>query len=246
MLGGGSPSNDEGKPPESTQPAKPDAEIARLQRELEAKDARINELSESERFWAERAKGGKPAADGEEPEAPEVEEDPDKFAEDLAADGVKALHKRGILGEKQIRELIRTEGAKVAGEILARREQVLTREGELLNKYPDLRDEHSEFFKETAKVLREEFGDAPEFQRTPKALKIAADLVAARRPRRSDADDDLSLRLRSQSGRSAPRSMDDDDGLGSQEREIIRMMGRYGVTEKGFKEQQQAIRRGRR
>ena len=242
---------------ETTAPAQPqqktDPEVARLQKEIEARDARINELSDSERYWADQAKGkrGEPAAvDGDSEDPDFAEEDPDKFTEALAATGIKALQKRGMLSPKQIREMVRTEAAKIAGDVLARREKVLTREGELIQTYPDLKNEKSEFFQATARILREEFADMPEFQRTPQALKAAAKMADVERKlaaKQVEPDEDLALRLASQPGRGARRAPESsDDGLGSQERQILAAMGRYGVTEADYKKQLAAIKGGRR
>lgn len=244
---GESPDPGEGAPPEPTPPAKPDPELVQLRKELETERARRAEADQTAQYWAERAKGARPAADEPEPSDEPADEDPDKFTEALAAEGVKALYKRGIPTKKDIMALIQSESAKVASEILAKREKVLTREGELIAQFPDLRDHNSEFFQTTRRILAEEFADSPEFQRTPAALKAAAKLAAAelkatQRASRT-SDEELALRINSQSGRGSTRSstIADDDSLGPQERHILNQMARYGVTEKDFKTHRAAI-----
>jgi hypothetical protein len=248
-------------------------EVARLKQELK-------ELKESERYWAAQAqRGGK----GEEEETPEEEpedlsalgellekykEEKPEAAEMSAEDFVDELSK---IGPKAVQKLVEKMGyvrkqdvAKMAAEIsrdIARAEvraevTKRTHDAELVQRFPALKDESSELFKETGKVFRAAVAKDPRLKASPVALMMAAEAAeeklkarnGARRPKDEDYDyreaDERERtrreRVKSQqgdTGRGTARE-EEDDGLGPQAKQLVAM---WGLEEADYKK---AKRRG--
>lgn len=132
------------------------AEIERLRSESLEKDNAI-------RYWHEQAKAA-PAGKGEQ----QSKKDEPANEEDL----IEVASSKGVKG---VAELLKKQGFVSADEVESRIEQrarQIATENELAARYPDLKDEKSEFFKETAKRYKP-LTDAG----VPKALamKLAAD-----------------------------------------------------------------------
>lgn len=168
-----------------------------LERDNKAKDARINELTESERYWAQQARGKAPApeevpADPDEDEPPLAAADPfegekpDKFLDDLSVDGLKALLKRGVITQEQFV----AEVGNVEKRLMAKVEEKLatnTRHQQIdqqLAKFPDLQADaarvaagqtpQTELYKRTQVHFRQMVADDAGMKSSPAALLAAA------------------------------------------------------------------------
>lgn len=241
--------------------------VSLSRKEYEALQRRLDELAESERYWAERAKGAKDSGgdpvdeddyderDEEEDDEP-ADDDPDKVLDEFSTKGVEALVKRGVLTKKAARELIRKEAEKIARQVVGMESKRLQSDAALLRAFPDLADESSALFKRTAEIFKADVARDPTLKKSSTALMLAAraakaELEAeARAARRHDDEEDRLHRIRRQSGdRSRGRTDfdDDDDGdLGPEARELIARMSRYGVTEEKFKQSREQVLQDRR
>ena len=138
-------------------------EIARLQRELKTERRSRSEFQKAAEFWTRQAQSGpaKPAATPE-PEAPKVTVD---LVDALTTGDHTAI-------AKAMREMGFVSKHEVQAEIAATRSQI-TAESQLLNKYPDLADDQSEFFKLTGTIYNELASD-PAMAKSGKLVEVAA------------------------------------------------------------------------
>jgi len=242
--------------PETTTPAPHEARIAALERQL-------NEAQESERYWAGLARSGGPKTaepeadlvpedDGSEflteDETPPIEGDsPEKLIDEFAAEGVKALSKRGFITAKDAQRIAVETAMKVTQSMIGRERGKMDTDAKILGEFPDLKDQSSELFKETAKRYQRAVAMDPAAKKTPAALYLAAEAAkeainARRRPRdEDDYEPETERRQRAASQDARPRgrssSDDTDDMLGSEARQIIKAMG---ITEAEFKASRQS------
>jgi len=230
------------------------ARVAALERELA-------ESRESEKYWSGLARSGGPrqAAPEPEPEAdpeddgsefldadetPVIEGDsPEKLIDEFASEGVKALSKRGFITAKDAQRIAVETAMKVTHSLIGRERGKIDTDQKILGEFPELRDQTSELFKETAKRYQKAVAMDPAAKKTPAALYLAADaakeaLTARGRRERDDEDEpetDRRQRAASQDARPRGRATEeaDDDMLGSEARQIIKAMG---ISEKEFRE----------
>jgi protein-tyrosine-phosphatase len=186
------------------------AEFDRMQRETQ-------EARQSERFWADRARGngnGHAAApqitEEEEPietadllpkpkkvtGAGDVDEaifnDPDKWLEAIAK-GPKAIEalvkKQGYVNAEEVAEI----ASKVAKRTVDVERGKINTDARLMNAFPDLADNKSELFKATAEEYQELIAFDPSAQKSPATLfaaaKAAKARLAAAAPKRKDDED---------------------------------------------------------
>lgn len=181
------------------------AEFDRVNREL-------NEARESEKFWANRAKGGakEPVPEPEDETDPadfvdnsgdkELEGDTaEKLVDELSTQGIKALQRRGFVTAADARKIAAEVGVKVAQTLIERTTTKLATDNRLMSAFPELSDEKSEMFKATATIYRELVEMDPGAKKTPATLFAAArvakaQLKAAEKPekkaRQAEADDE--------------------------------------------------------
>ena len=228
--------------------------VAALERELA-------ESRESEKYWSGLARSGSGSrTPAPEPE-PEPEEDgseflddsvenqsvegdtPEKLIDEFASEGVKALAKRGFITAKDAQKIAVDTAMKVSQSMIARERGKMDTDSKILGEFPELKDQTSELFKETAKRYQKAVAMDPNAKKTPAALYLAADAAKEAikyRSRRDDPDDepesDRRRRADSQDARPRGRSTSDDgdDMMGSEARQIIRQMG---ISEAEFKAQ---------
>jgi hypothetical protein len=258
-------------PPPAEKPAekpKDDDKITLSKAEWEAMRRDRDEARDSERYWSgvARGNGGSPqAAPVEEAEedldadefvdedAPNGELDgdtPEKLVDELAAQGVKALGKRGFITAKDAQRIAVEVAAKVSRQLISRERTKITSDTQIMTEFPDLKDSNSEMFKETARRYQKALALDPNAKKTPAALYLAAQAAAEAlkakapaRPRRDEDDDyepegESDRRRRAQAQDSRPRGraeVVDDDMLGDEARSVIRQMG---ITEEEFKASQ--------
>ncbi len=236
-------------------PSPAEARVASLEREL-------GEARESERYWAGLAKSGAPKTEPE-PEPTEEEENsefydasadasaiegdtPEKTIDDFAAEGVKALSKRGFITAKDAQKIAVDTAVRVTNTLINRTTTKLSTDQKITGEFPELLDQNSELFKETAKRYQRAVAMDPKAKNTPAALYLAAegarDSMRAK-GRRADPDDEpeADRRTRADSQDARPRGRatadDPDDMLTGNQREIVRAMG---ITEKEFRESQKS------
>ena len=246
-------------------------ELDALRRELAQTKTSLAQVTESERYWAERARGGKDAdgkADWDEPEdefsayRPKAEEadgdldDPVKFSDALAEKGPaaieRALRARGFVPVDEVVKIAQQAAAKAAkSEVGKARADV-----DLVTKFPELQDAESELFKATGKIYREMVEADPGLKRSPAALGIAAKqakLTLDLAKKAALGDDNLAesrrlQRIAAQAGDRGARAGatdfegGDDDAIGPEAQRIIAQLARFGVTEKGFVEERRKMR----
>lgn len=210
-------------------------------RELESLRARVDELSASERYWADLAKRNghteeKPALTDEE--EPEIDPGtPDQLVDDLTSKGIQALYKRGIPSKKDIAELVKKERERTLASIedvveskIQTRIQGIERWSEILAEFPELKDQQGDFYKAVIEEGRRMAGKDASLANSPVIITAAAEVIrarASRQTRQADEFDDEftpAQRRRAQSERPVPRSEDATAGLGAQEREMLRQM----------------------
>jgi len=218
------------------------AEVESLRRERD-------EARQSERFWADRARSGQaiePAAEPEDDNTSDFIDDvadpvvdgdtPEKLVDEFASQGVGALKKRGFITAADAHKLAVEVAAKVSRELIGRERQKMTSDHQIMTEFPDLKDQNSELFKETAKRYQRAVAMDPNAKKTPAALYLAAEgareslkaKAPAPRPQGDDEpEDDRRQRAASQDAR--PRGRGDseasDDMLGPEAMEVMRQMG---------------------
>jgi len=263
---------DDVKPPaKSAEKPKDKDDPGELRRRLEASEQRIRELSDSERYWAEQARGRgtvteEPDEDEPAPVDEEPEETPDEFLDRLSKEGkgaiVKAVAKLGYLRKEDVAKV----AAEVARGIVSNERGKLTADAKLVSQYPELRDEKSELFQTTAGIYRELIADNPELKTSPGTLFMAAraakaELAAKPKPARGGNDDEprdyredreedsRRRRIDAQQGdtgrgRSTPYE-GDDDPIGPAQRDVLDLFAKAGVDEKSYRDQRSRDRRRR-
>lgn len=175
---------------------------------------------------------------------------PEKLVDEFAAKGVAALKSRGFITAADAQKLAVETALKVSREMIGRERQKITSDAQLMTEFPELRDNTSELFKETAKIYQMAVTMDPNAKKTPAALYLAAKaakagMKPASRDRGDDRDrngdredeDDRRRRADSQDGRTRGRGdVDDrDDLLGEEAKQVIKAMG---ITEAEFKASQ--------
>jgi|GEM_PF-5618232 len=247
------------EPPNPDVPAKgqgKDEYVPLTRTEAESLRRERDEARESERYWSAHARGNGQQQQAAEPEAedgsefyaeetPADDDDtPEKLVDDFAATGVKALQKRGFITAADAQRLAVDTAVKVSREMINRERQKMGSDTKILADFPELKDEKSDLYKETAKHYQEAVAMDPSAVKSPAALYLAAKtaratLKAKAAPRRDDDDDrpepesDRRARANSQDGRAKHRAeVEDDDMLGSEARSIVKSMG---ITEAEFK-----------
>ena len=219
------------------------AEIARLRKSNE-------QLTESERYWAQRASGaagdgddedgagGKAKASAEPDDDDEDLDDPGKFVDELSAKGPRAIQKwlkrEGYVTRSEAEDL----AVKKAGEAVSVARAGLTQDAELMQRFPDLKNAESELFEATGKAYREMVARDPAMKKSPGALFAAAELATERmkaqgRDATGGADDrerERQARVRAQQGdrgRRTAAAMDEraDDSMGPEAKHIAAAMG---------------------
>ncbi len=258
---GSEPQYHRGQPEKKEGPIDPKAfkslqdEVAMLRRERD-------EARDSERYWAERARGTR-QPDEEEPEREEEDDDnpevtdekPEQLVDDLTSRGLDALVKRGVITKRDARGLIRKEvertGRKLVREAVAQERQKLTTDAEIMHKFPDLRDDKSALFLKTREIYREVCRRNPDKARDPEALLDAAERAQLKleiESLKSEKPEERHRRERiaAQDVRGSRGSSFEDDNspLGPEAKSIISQMG---ISEDDYNasRKQLGMRRGR-
>jgi hypothetical protein len=213
-----------------------------------------DELRASERYWADNARSRKSEPEPKpEPEIdddfdgddePDIKDDnPEKFTDDLSAEGIVALQKRGLVTKKDAKAMLN----KLAERMLARVEKAVdakinatvkqaSRDAALIQKYPDLQDANSEFTQAVGKEYKALMADDPDLPKAT-ALRMAARVVEAERRLQNG---DREARILRQAGGSSRRGVpsEDDDALSPLQKQIIAKFNADGgpqITEDSYR-----------
>src|ERR1041384_2099961 len=235
--------------------------------EVEARPRDRDEARQSEKYWANIARSGgrqaeQPAEEanddldasefldeeagdtgleGETRDTAREGDPPEKLVDDLAARGVSAIAKRGFITAKDAHKIAAEMAIKISRKLIGRERQKITSDTQIMSEFPELKDQSSELFKETARIYQAAVAMDPNAKKTPAALFLAAkaakpSLKQAAAPRRGDDRDDndeereTDRRRRADSQDSRPRggraaADEPDDMLGDEARQIIKAMG---------------------
>jgi len=264
---------------EPEQPEVPDKgqgkdEVTIGKSELESLRRERDEAIQGNRDWASYIRhGGPPQQPQRAGPEPEDEEDldpaqfidpdgfidvagdtPEKLVDDLATQGVAALGKRGFITAADAQKMAVEVASKVTRELISRERGRMQSDAQIFAEFPDLKDQKSELWQETAKRYQKAVAMDSAAKRTPAALYLAADAAkeflrarnGGKRGRDDDADaepdsahgsreDESDRRRRADSQDSRPRGRaaadDTDDMLGSEARAVIKGMG---ITEADY------------
>lgn len=239
--------------------AKEDKQAAK---DAAALQARIRELEQESRFWAEKAKANptqetKPKADDGPDELEQLlanagvdEGTAAELLDELGEKGVQALQKRGVVTMDQLKQILgaamrkmETKASAIAESRVDGAKTQLSAEAKLLKDFPDLADEKSDFAKETAKHFAEMVAEDPSLKNSYVALRAAARLASQKQaPSGKDGDSPLTSRMQriaSQSpargGRPVNEFDDDDVEITPEARTILAHAAKYGVTEESYR-----------
>jgi hypothetical protein len=238
--------------------------------ELDAIRREATEARQASQYWAEYARrGGQPQAQPQEEQQPEDEagefvdavEDPTiegdtpaKLIDEFAAKGTAALKARGFITAADAYKLAVDVASKVSQGMIGKAQARMSTDQKIMTEFPELRDQGSDLFKETAKRYQAAVAMDPRAKSTPAALYLAAQAAkeALGRTQRPNPADDYDPeqerrdRIAAQDGRQrVPTQRQDDDMMGDQAREVARMMG---ISDDEFKRARKelGVRRGGR
>jgi hypothetical protein len=224
-AGGGAASGAEGEAAAAAA-AKEDAPDAKaLAAEVERLRGQVAEKEEAVRFWHGEAKKTAPKS-AATPETPDEDEDKTDLLDLIATKGAKGL--TGFLAKKGF-----VSGDEVDRRVNERATQMV-RESKLIEEFPELSDQKSEFFKSTAVEYRELVN-----QGVPKqvAMGLAAKNVRlaaleagegdTKKTPKPDAEAERVRRIKAQGGDKGRKGADreESDELTPMQREIADAMG---------------------
>lgn len=204
--------------------APPAADAAEFQRQIDELKEQVAEGQRTAQYWAEKAKTPAAAAKAAEPE------DDTDVLEAITTGGAKGFDalakKRGFIQRDEVQHLIDT------------RAQALTKEQDLIGRFPDLKNKNSEFFRATAL----HYGDLVKAG-TPQsvAMELAADKAeldlmrtgkikpAGSEPTKAEKETARLARIAAQSpsagGRRPAAAEEDEDTLTPEQIHIADSMG---------------------
>lgn len=256
------------KPGEPAEGQGKDDKVTIDRTQYESLQRELKEAKQSEQSWARIARNGNaPLAEETAVETEEeldgsaflddadidipADDTPEKVVADFSAKGAKALQERGFVTGKEARRIAVEAAAAVSKELIGRERTKLTTDAQLMNEFPELKDQNSELFKETAARFQKAVAIDKRSAKNPGALYLAAqaakDSIEAKRAVRSRSDEneledetDRRLRARSQDSRPSGRREieDDEDMFGPEARNVAKLMG---VSEAEFKASQKAL-----
>src|ERR1041384_4468324 len=139
--------------------------------EVEARPRDRDEARQSEKYWANIARSGGSQAEHPAEEANDgldasefldeeagdtgLEGDtPEKLVDDLAARGVSAIAKRGFITAKDAHKIAAEMAIKISRKLIGRERQKITSDTQIMSEFPELKDQSSELFKETARIYQ--------------------------------------------------------------------------------------------
>ncbi len=223
--------------------------LRELQRELRELRKSQEELTRTAEYWRGKAEGKAGAANAEPEEDEEeitVEDDlVDAISSNDATRVAKALKSMGFVREKDVRQTIASTRA------------AMTAEAKLIQQFPDLADESSEFYEATKKHYRELVKEDPALAQSPATLKTAARMAQLELGEAATAEESRAARVSRQAGgrtvRATAGSKAGNQDLSPAQRRIIENLRAAGadISEEGYRKRatggvrMAGIRRGR-
>lgn len=201
-----------------------------LQQEIERLKAESSEKDSAIRYWHEQAKGaGKPA------DKPASDEPDDEDLLDIVA-------KKGAAG---LKEVLKKHGFVDASEVekrIEKRAVVISTENELAAKYPELKDQKSEFFKATAAHYADLVKEGtPHHVAMKQAARMAAlDGYESGKRETTAQKEEREARARAQAGATNRRSAEPEEGNDELDDEQKRICEALGVDPEKYKERAKA------
>jgi hypothetical protein len=260
----------EPRPPAAAKPAeKSDVEkrLDAVERDNRAKDQRIEELSQSERYWAGKARGTAtpevPAEDlDDEPapvESPFEGEKPEQLLDDLSVNGLKALHKRGLITTDQLVKQVSQLEKRIYAEVDAKLAQ--QREWSQLeakfSEFPELladselvsagQQPKTEIYKRTQVHFRQMVQDDPKLKNSTGAMLAAARLAKKELElegkaagteggnRQQSRRERIAAQAPDRDGGSGEGGEPGDDQLSPTARNVVNNLSRFGITDEDFR-----------
>lgn len=212
-----------------------------LERDNQALRKKNDELGESERYWANRARaGGRDDGAGDDPEEfdpdPEIspaprgaaaeEETPESLLDDLSAKGLKALKARGIITEEELERRLEKHRQQTEQRI-ATAEADAGWSASFAQEFPEIAADNArmtrgekpetELFQRASAIFREMVADDPALKKSQGALTAAAraakrELAAEKKAMQNDREERRSRIDAQRPERDRSRANDDDDG----------------------------------
>jgi hypothetical protein len=226
-----------------------DDKVTLSRAELDSIRRERDEARESERYWANQARGGgrqaEPAAqavdDGPDPnEFLDTEErpagldgdTPEKLIDEFASQGVAALSKRGFITASDAKRIAVEAALHVSQELIGRERQKMGTDAQIKSEFPDLWNKDSDLFRETAVRYQKAVAMDPNATKSPAALWLAAEaaresLKRSGRDTQRDEEDDYPRERRGEreDDRRARAASQDSRSNGRQQIEDIDMLG---------------------
>lgn len=242
---------DDEKPPvvEKAPPAKTDVEkqLDSLRKDFESLEKRNKELSDSEKYWADRARGAAPVVQQDDdddedtlPANPFEGEKPEALLDDLTQKGLEALYKRGVPTRAELAEAaknIKNEVMAAVNQKLAVNQKHNAVDQELA-KYPELKDPNTPLFLETQRYFRRMVERDPSIKDQPNTLLSAVEFAKEKLDMEAKAaapaetrQDTRRLRIAAQAGERPPvggtEDDADDDELSPTAREVVGNLSKF-------------------
>lgn len=132
-------------------------DVTELRRQIETLTKKQAELEAANAYWERRLAGNRepePEPDDEEPEEDDERPDDENVFDDFSKKGIEALVKRGVLTKRAAKELIEKQARRIVREVVTKETEKLRADGELYDKYPDLKNLESEHAKLTAQYFQ--------------------------------------------------------------------------------------------
>jgi hypothetical protein len=214
------PAADAAPPAPKDKPAEDDSP-KEMRRALKEMRQALKETNETARFWMEQARtgGARPKKDEEPEPEPKVSVD---LVEAVTNGDAKAI-------TKAMRELGFVSRAELESHVNARVESTraqVSQEQQLYDRYPDLADDKSEFFKATAQIYNDLARKDPQLAKSGTLAEIAAEL-ADKRLAKTEGRDTSRSSTRSRRAPAEPEyDVDDDDLDPDEEEERVERVGR--------------------
>jgi hypothetical protein len=206
-----------------TSPPAPAADPAELARQIADLKEQVAENQRTAQYWAERARATAPEPAHVRVE-PEPEEDDTDVLEAITTEGTKGFdrlaEKRGFVKKADVAAMIEARATS------------LTKEQELIERYPDLRQKNSDFFKATAAHYGElvKSGTPAVLAMELASEKAELDFMRSGKLKPEAPKDDGDRRTRAAAASGAPSrrpaaNEPDDDELSPDQKRIAAAMG---------------------
>jgi hypothetical protein len=231
---------------------------AKEYRELQQR-ARESEVEQA--YWRGKAEAGKRKVDEEEDDAPpgrkakpasaDEEEDDSDLLDAISKGGTKALKARGFVKASDVEAMIEERAAaiaeKVAGRKVTQATEALHSDARLMQQYPDIGKEGSEFQVRVAKEVQAMVKGDKSLKNSPSTIALAARLVDAemKAEARSRGSENRERERRiAKQGPSSRRSEREDEGYMSplQRQMLAPAMKAFGISEKAFRQEQARLK----